>query len=126
MATQVDANEIDDREPCFVIGVVSRMVGVHPQTLRHYERIGLVRPSRSRGNTRLYSRRDVGRLLRIKGLVDGNGVNLAGVEIILQLSERLDEMERSIQELREETRRLRAKTDGYVSSRSKQVKDTWY
>ena len=68
-------------EPCFVISVASRMVGVHAQTLRYYERIGLVAPARSRGNIRMYSPLDVQRAKWIKSLIDDLGINLAGVDV---------------------------------------------
>ena len=109
MAVKFEHETTDAREPCYVIGVVSGMVGVHPQTLRHYERIGLVRPFRSRGNTRLYSRQDVEQLRRIKSLVDSLGINLAGVQMVLRLSEQMSEMERTIRELQAEVERLAEK-----------------
>ncbi len=70
---------------CFVISVAARLLGVHPQTLRYYERAGLIQPSRSRGNIRLYSARDIERAQQIKRLIEDLGVNLAGVEVILRL-----------------------------------------
>lgn len=97
-----------DDEPCYVISVAARLLGVHAQTLRYYERLGLVEPSRSRGNIRLYSARDIERLQQIKRLVDDLGVNLAGVEVILQLSEKIAALERELREAREEIERLRA------------------
>ena len=72
-------------EPIFVISVAARMVGVHAQTLRYYERAGLVEPSRSEGNRRYYSQADVERIIRIKTLIDDMGVNLAGAEVALRL-----------------------------------------
>jgi MerR family transcriptional regulator/heat shock protein HspR len=70
------------------------MLGVHAQTLRYYERAGMIEPSRSRGNRRLYSLEDIERLRRIKTLIDDLGVNLAGVEVIIRMGERMAEMER--------------------------------
>ena len=96
---------VEESAPCFVIGVVSRMIGVHPQTLRHYERMGLVRPSRSMGNIRLYSQRDVGRLRQIKSLVEDLGVSLTGVEVILGMQAEIDALTSEVQELREAARR---------------------
>lgn len=75
---------------CFSISVVARMLALHPQTIRHYEKLGLVSPSRSGGNVRLYSMRDVRRIRQIHDYT-ARGVNLAGVEIIVGL---LDELER--------------------------------
>ena len=77
-----------DRDGCFVIGVVSRLVNMHPQTLRHYERLGLIRPSRTEGRVRLFSMEDVARLHRIQQLQD-EGVNPAGIKKILELEERI-------------------------------------
>ena len=93
-------------EPCYVISVVSRMVGVNAQTLRYYERIELVEPSRSGGNIRLYSPRDIERLHRIKTLVYDMGVNAAGVDVVLRLTEQIQQMEGAIEVLRAEIERL--------------------
>jgi MerR family transcriptional regulator, heat shock protein HspR len=71
-------------EGCFVIGVVSRLVNMHPQTLRHYERLGLIRPSRTEGRVRLFSMEDVARLHRIQQLQE-EGVNPAGIRRVLEL-----------------------------------------
>ena len=86
-------NEIPHDEPVFQISVVARMVGLHQQTIRSYERIGLVQPARSGGNTRLFSFRDVERLRQVVRLVNDLGVNLAGVEVILRLSNRVEELQ---------------------------------
>lgn len=96
-----------DSEPCYVISVAARMLRVHAQTLRYYERAGLIEPSRSQGNIRLYSMRDIDRLRKIKTLMNDLGVNLAGVEVILRLRQRIAEMERKMQEMRQEVKRLR-------------------
>jgi len=76
-------------EPHYAIGVAARLVDLHPQTLRHYEELGLVMPQRSQGNIRLYSPRDIERLRKITRLTQELGVNLAGVEIILRLNQQL-------------------------------------
>ena len=99
---------IPQDEPVFAISVVSRMVGVHQQTLRSYERVGLVRPARSPGNTRLYSHRDVERLRRVLGLINDLGVNLAGVEVVINLLDRLQESDAENKRLETENERLRA------------------
>ena len=93
-------------EPCFVISVAARILGVRTQTLRYYERLGLVSPSRPRGNQRMYSRRDVERVQRIRGFMDEWGVNLAGAEVVMKLLDRLQEYEAEIGRLRDENRRL--------------------
>ena len=101
-------------EPCFVISVAARIVGVRTQTLRYYERIGLVQPRRTSGNQRMYSRREVERVQRIRGLIDDLGVNLAGVEVVIKLLDRLEQAEEEKDELRGMIRvleqRLRAAT----------------
>jgi|GEM_PF-322889 MerR family transcriptional regulator/heat shock protein HspR len=85
-------------EPMYVISVAARLVEMHPQTLRYYERAGLVKPKRSRGSIRLYSQRDIDRLRKIARLVDDLGVNLAGVEVILHLTEKLELMQRILEQ----------------------------
>ena len=98
-------------QPMYVISVAARMIGVHPQTLRHYENVGLVIPERSEGNIRLYSPVDIDRLRQISRLTDELGVNLAGVQIILDMRERLEQlqldMEATQAELEAEIARLR-------------------
>lgn len=97
----------DDYEPCYVISIAAKMIGVHAQTLRYYERLGLIEPSRSQGRVRFYSKRDIDRLHQIKTLMYELGVNLAGVEVILRLKEHITEMERQIEEMEQEIKRLR-------------------
>ncbi|MBA7473640.1 hypothetical protein ES707_08981 [subsurface metagenome] len=97
----------DDSTPCYVISVAARMLGIHAQTLRYYEKARIIQPSRSSGRVRLYSNRDIGRLRQIRTLMDDLGVNIAGVEVILRLSERITEMERIIKEKDLEIKRLR-------------------
>jgi len=90
----------------YMISVVSEMLGIHPQTLRLYEREGLIKPKRSGGNTRLFSDEDVEKLELILRLTRELGVNLAGVEVILSMREKMErmqqEMEQTMQLLREE------------------------
>ena len=86
-------------EPCFVISVAARIVGVHAQTLRYYERVGLIWPSRSHGKQRLYSPADIERLNRIKTFTDDMGMNLAGAEVALKLTERIEDLEKQVQSL---------------------------
>lgn len=89
-----------EHEPVFQISVVARMVGLHQQTIRTYERVGLVQPARSGGNTRLYSRADVERLRQVVRLVNDLGVNLAGVEVILGLLRQIEELRAELEETR--------------------------
>jgi len=97
-------------EPCYVISVAAKLVELHPQTLRRYEEIGLIKPVRASGR-RLYSPRDLERLRKINRLVNDLGVNLAGVEVILNMSERVEylqrEMDRMEAEFEAEIQRLR-------------------
>lgn len=86
----------DDDEPRYVISVAAKMLGLHAQTLRYYERAGLIEPSRSGGKRRIYSARDIRKLLQIKRLLNDLGVNLAGVEIILRMADRMLEIERQL------------------------------
>ena len=80
-----------------MISVVAEMYEIHPQTLRMYEREGLLRPSRSDGNTRLYTDEDLERLEFILNLARDLGVNIAGIAIVLQMRERMEEMNRQMQ-----------------------------
>ena len=81
----------------YMISAVAEMYGIHPQTLRLYEREGLLKPSRTEGNTRLYTEEDVERLEFILNLARDLGVNIAGIGIILQMRERMEEMNRQMQ-----------------------------
>jgi MerR family transcriptional regulator/heat shock protein HspR len=93
----------------YMISVVSEMLGIHPQTLRIYEREGFIKPKRSGGNTRLYSEEDVERLEMVLRLTRELGVNLAGVDVILSMREKMEQMQREMEEtivkLREELAR---------------------
>jgi MerR family transcriptional regulator/heat shock protein HspR len=93
---------ISDDEPCYVISVAAKMLGMHQQTLRYYERVGIVLPSRSRGNIRLYSQADINRLRQVQRLINDLGVNLAGAEVILQMSGRIRQLEHELSQLRAE------------------------
>jgi MerR family transcriptional regulator/heat shock protein HspR len=86
-------------EKYYAIGVVAKMYNIHQQTLRLYEREGLLKPARSEGNTRLYADRDLERLELILNLSRDMGVNLAGVDIILNLREKMAEMQQQINEM---------------------------
>ena len=103
-----DSRDADDRdEPAFIISVAARMLGVHAQTLRYYERAGLVAPSRSRGRIRLYSQADIERIRQVQRLIDDLGVNLAGAEVIIDMGRRLRMLEEENRLLREEVQRFR-------------------
>ncbi|MGH7323516.1 MAG: heat shock protein transcriptional repressor HspR [Candidatus Rokuibacteriota bacterium] len=89
----------DRAKPRYTIGVVADMLEVHPQTLRFYERKGLLRPGRTGGRTRIYSQEDVDELARVLRLTRDLGVNLAGVEIILRMRRRMFELQKQIEDL---------------------------
>lgn len=89
-------------EPVYVISIAARMVNLHPQTLRAYELMGLVKPARTAGNIRLYSEVDIERLRQITRLIDDLGVNLAGVEVILHMREQMMQMKREMDQLQRE------------------------
>ena len=94
-------------EPCFIISIAARMVGVHAQTLRYYERVGLIWPSRSVGRQRLYSMADLERIRRVRALTDEMGVNLAGAEVALKLMGRIENLEQQVERLTGEVTHLR-------------------
>ena len=103
MAEEVRLHE----EPCFVISVAARIVGVHAQTLRHYERIGLIWPSRTSGRQRMYSMADIERIRRVRALTEDMGVNLAGAEVALKLMARVEELEQEVRGLKETVANLK-------------------
>jgi MerR family transcriptional regulator/heat shock protein HspR len=106
----VDFARRPEDEPLYVISVAARMVGMHAQSLRHYERIGIVRPSRSRGRIRLYSQADIERLLYVQRLMNDLGVNLAGAEVVIRLNEHIRRMEGEMAHLRAELQAYRDRT----------------
>jgi len=98
---------LDNTEPRYVISVTARMLGIQTHTLRYYEKIGIIEPARSGGNIRLYSERDITLLRRAKTLMDDLGVNLAGVEVILRMAQRMNELQDYMEELKSELKKLR-------------------
>jgi MerR family transcriptional regulator/heat shock protein HspR len=99
--------ETNEREPRYVISVAARMLDVQTYTLRYYERVGIIRPSRSRGNVRLYSDYDIALLKRVKSLVDDMGINLPGVEVILRMMQRVNELQQELEQANNEIEQLR-------------------
>jgi len=91
----------DYDEPVYLISVVAKLMNIHPQTLRQYEREGLLKPSRTEGRMRLYSQRDIDKLKVILTLARDMGVNLAGIDIILQLKEEIERLQKEIETLKE-------------------------
>jgi MerR family transcriptional regulator/heat shock protein HspR len=94
-------------EPRYIISIAARMIGVPTHTLRYYEKVGIMEPSRSRGNIRLYSDSDIAHLKRVRTLMDDLGVNLAGVEVILRMAKRMNELQQYIEGLESEVERLK-------------------
>jgi len=89
-------------EPVYLISVVANILDIHPQTLRQYEKEGLISPSRTQGRMRLYSQRDIDKIKFVLQLTRKMGINLAGVDVVLKLKEQMDAMNKEIKDLREE------------------------
>ena len=96
----------DDSEPRYVISIAARMVGVQTYTLRYYEKVGVVEPSRSQGNIRLYSESDIAQLRRVKTLMDDLGVNLAGVEVIMRMAQHMNALQLRAERMEAELKKL--------------------
>jgi MerR family transcriptional regulator/heat shock protein HspR len=94
-----ERNERDEERAVYIISVAAELAGVHPQTLRIYERKGLVAPKRTSGNTRRYSDRDIQLLRQIQDLTQVSGINLAGVKVIIELQAQHDALRAKTQEL---------------------------
>ena len=91
-----------ETEPRYVISVAARMLSMQTHTLRYYEKIGIIEPYRSQGNIRLYSERDVALLRRVKSMVEDMGINLAGVEVVLNMLQRMGELQNEMEQMRKE------------------------
>ena len=96
-----------DTKPRYVISVAAEILGTQTYTLRYYEKIGIIKPARSRGHIRLYSDIDIALLRRVMKLMDDLGVNLAGVEVIMRMSQQIAQLQRINNELETELARLR-------------------
>ena len=105
--------DIGNNEPRYVISIAARMIGVHAQTLRYYEKVGIVEPSRSQGNIRLYSERDIEKLRYIKTLKEDLGINLAGVEVLLRIIEQMAQMQKRLEEFQQEVKQLREQAQSF-------------
>jgi MerR family transcriptional regulator/heat shock protein HspR len=97
--TRIEAS-IDDERGVYMISVAAELAEMHPQTLRVYEARGLIEPKRSPKNTRLYSQRDVERLRRIQQMTSEQGLNLAGVETVLELERKVEQMRAELERMR--------------------------
>ena len=95
------------REPRYVISVAARMCGVRSYTLRYYEKIGIIEPSRSEGNIRLYSDEDITKIKQMKTLMEDLGITIAGAEVILRMAQRITELQKRLEYLESENNRLR-------------------
>jgi MerR family transcriptional regulator/heat shock protein HspR len=111
MADGLDGAMHDDDAPVFVISVAATLAGMHPQTLRAYDRIGLVSPGRTRGRGRRYSARDIALLREVQRLSQNEGINLAGVKRILELESQVDALRARIVELHAELDAMRRAMD---------------
>jgi len=109
-------------EPKYVISIAARILGCEVHTLRYYEKLGAVKPYRSEGNIRYYSEAEIQRLRHIKVLMEDMGINMAGVEVIMKLSERIAEMQHMINSLEAELRRQRKAAPAAKKSKQ-EVKD---
>jgi len=113
-----------DSEPKYVISVTSRIVGIETHTLRYYERLGLIQPYRSGGNIRYYSENDIEQLRRIKSLMEEMGVNPAGADVVIRMSQKMVEMQNKIELLEFEIERLRRSGDNADTSENRGHDDT--
>ena len=95
-----------ESKPRYVISIAARMIGIEAHTLRYYERLGLVQPERSSGNIRLYSEEDIDRLRYIKALMSDCGVNLAGVEVVLKLMQRMKDMQQQLEAMERKVEKI--------------------
>jgi len=89
----------EGNEPRYVISIAASILGIKTHNLRYYEKMGLIQPLRSRGNIRLYSEKDIARLRQVKTLMEDMGVNLAGIEVILRMIERMAMLQERVEEL---------------------------
>jgi MerR family transcriptional regulator/heat shock protein HspR len=96
-----------NREPRYVISVAARMCGVRSYTLRYYEKIGIIEPSRSEGNIRLYSDEDIAKIKQMKTLMEDLGITIAGAEVILRMAQRITELQKRVEYLEIENSRLK-------------------
>ena len=100
----------DEGRPCYVISVAAEMLGTRTHTLRYYEKVGIIKPFRSPGNIRLYSEEDIALMRRIRHLMNDLGVNIAGVEVILNILDRLVDLQRENRELSQQLEKLKGES----------------
>ncbi|MBE9404055.1 helix-turn-helix transcriptional regulator [Brachybacterium sp. Marseille-Q2903] len=109
-------HRIDERAPVFVISVAAELSGMHPQTLRQYDRIGLVSPRRTAGRGRRYSARDIAQLREVQRLSQEEGINLAGIKRILQLQDEVASLREQLGAVHEAIEEMAARSGGRVFS----------
>ncbi len=97
----------EEAKPRYVISIAAEMLDIQTYTLRYYEKVGIIKPARSPGNTRLYSDMDLALLRRIRTMMEDLGINLAGIDVILRMSQQIAELQRATDEMELELRRLR-------------------
>ena len=112
-----------ESEPRYVISIAARLVGIETHTLRYYESIGLLRPYRSKGNIRYYSEADIEHLRHIKALMGDLGINLAGVEVVIRMAEKMMDMQRRMKEMESELEHLKHVEAHEKDSTKKRVKN---
>jgi MerR family transcriptional regulator, heat shock protein HspR len=103
-----DGTPLPDDEPCYVISIAARLVGMHQQTLRYYERAGLIEPKRTGGNIRMYSNHDIQTIRQVQRWVEEFGVNLAGAEIMMRMSHQITVLQEELAQTRKELEKLRS------------------
>ena len=119
-----NAPNFDEQVPVYVISIASQLAGMHPQTLRQYDRLGLVSPGRSGGRNRLYSMQDVARLREVARL-SSEGINLAGIARILTLEAELDQLRAHVAEVHRRTETLQGKLRNVNESRNATALVVW-
>jgi MerR family transcriptional regulator/heat shock protein HspR len=97
----------NETKPRYVISIAAEILGTRTYTLRYYEKVGIIKPARSRGNVRLYSDMDLALLQKVRTLMEDLGVNLAGVEVILRMSQQIAQLQKATEEMESEIARLR-------------------
>ncbi|MCX7831874.1 MAG: MerR family transcriptional regulator [Actinobacteria bacterium] len=93
--------ERNENEPVYIISVAAKLAGVHPQTLRLYEKEGIICPKRSAGNIRLYSQKDIDRTIEARRIIKKYGVNISAVKLIIELEEEVENLRKKISQLEE-------------------------
>jgi MerR family transcriptional regulator, heat shock protein HspR len=121
-ASSADGSRLDETRGVFMISVAAELAEMHPQTLRMYEARGLITPQRSAKNTRLYSQRDVEQLRRIQRMTGEEGLNLAGVETVLELERTVERMRADLARMRERAAEMERRFDQEVEQVRRSLK----